>query len=97
MIKRMDHINIVVSDLEQAMAFFLDMGFEETHSAPLSGEKFTRVTGLADFKASYVALALPGTETNLGVDPVFFPRERQKYRCGEGQSNRSSSYRLCGR
>jgi adenylate cyclase class IV len=30
MIKRMDHINMVVSDIEQAKAFFMDLGFEES-------------------------------------------------------------------
>ena len=73
MIKRMDHINVVVSDIEQAKAFFLNLGFEEIDCAYLSGDMFSNITGLADIEANYVALALPGAETKLELIQYITP------------------------
>ena len=65
MIQRLDHINIVVSDLQQAKDFFLQLGFRETISSRLSGERFTVITGLPDVDAEFVGLSLPGSTTNV--------------------------------
>ena len=81
MIKRVDHINLVVSDIEQARAFFVNIGFEEIDSAELSGDTFAVAAGLDDIEAKFVALALPGAQTKLeliqyikppgGIDPAM--------------------------
>ena len=65
MITRLDHINIVVSDLKKAKGFFLKLGFKEEISSRISGERFTAVTGLPDFDAEFVGLSLPGSATNV--------------------------------
>lgn len=65
MIQRLDHINIVVSDLQKAKAFFLQLGFKEEISSRLSGERFTIITGLPQFDAEFVGLSLPGSPTNV--------------------------------
>ena len=65
MIKRLDHINIVVSDLQRAKDFFLKLGFKEVISSRLSGERFTIITGLPDVDAEFVGLSLPGSPTNI--------------------------------
>ncbi|MFZ7110922.1 MAG: VOC family protein [Desulfatiglandales bacterium] len=65
MIERMDHINIVVSDLQEAKDFFSLFGFQENDSSDLSGEWISAVVGLKDVRARYVALSLPGSSTNL--------------------------------
>lgn len=70
----MDHINMVVSDIEQAKAFFLDLGFEEIDCAHLSGDMFSTVIGLANVEANYAALALPGAETNLELIQYITPQ-----------------------
>ncbi len=38
MIQGLDHINIVVSNLEEARAFFLNFGFIEHDAAELTGD-----------------------------------------------------------
>ena len=73
MIKRMDHINVVVSDIEQARAFFLDLGFEEIDCADLSGETFAATTGLSNIEAKYVALSLPGGQTKMELIQYIIP------------------------
>jgi catechol 2,3-dioxygenase-like lactoylglutathione lyase family enzyme len=69
----MDHINIVVSDIAQAKSFFLDLGFQEIDSACLSGDMFSKVVGLKDIEATYVALMLPNTETKLELIQYLNP------------------------
>jgi catechol 2,3-dioxygenase-like lactoylglutathione lyase family enzyme len=65
MISKLDHINIVVSDLQKAKEFFLNLGFKEETSSRIAGERFTTVTGLPDFDAEFTALSLPGSSTNV--------------------------------
>jgi catechol 2,3-dioxygenase-like lactoylglutathione lyase family enzyme len=65
MLKRLDHINIVVTDLYKAREFFLNLGFEEGDSSTLSGEWISAIVGLDGVDASYVSLHLPGSETAI--------------------------------
>jgi catechol 2,3-dioxygenase-like lactoylglutathione lyase family enzyme len=73
MIRKLDHINIVVSDLQHAKAFFLRLGFAEVISSRLSGEKFTLVTGLPHIDAEFVGLSLPGSTTKIELIQYFTP------------------------
>ncbi len=73
MIKNIDHINIVVSDLQEAKKFFLDLGFEEVTSSYLSGEELSHVTGLPNIEAEFVGLSLPGSHTNIELIQYFSP------------------------
>jgi len=74
MIIRMDHINIVVSDLERAKIFFLNLGFEIIEEARLSGNRLSIVTKLACMEAKYVAIALPGAQTKLELIEYITPQ-----------------------
>lgn len=79
MITGINHINIVVTDLEKSKAFFRLLGFSPIRSKELSGEWIEKVVGLEGVKASYVALGLFGERTVIellqyhspkgGVDP----------------------------
>ena len=60
MIKNLDHVNIVVSSLENAEGFFRLLGFEKHHEGELSGPWISEVVGLEGVRARYVALSLPG-------------------------------------
>ncbi len=73
MLKRVDHVNLVVRDLDQAKKFFVDLGFEEIDHATLSGEDFSRVTGLSQAHAKYAALSLRGAETKLELIQYIYP------------------------
>lgn len=67
MIKKIDHINIVVKDLEKAKQFFLDLGFncKTDHAELLEGHWVDQLTDLKKVKAFYYALTLPGSQTSL--------------------------------
>ncbi len=45
-IQRMDHVSVVVDDLEAAKEFFVELGMELEGQAPVEGEWVDRVNGL---------------------------------------------------
>ena len=65
MIESIDHINIVVSDLKKAVAFFSILGFTECGASQLSGEWISSATGLPDVSAHYVRMEIKGETTRL--------------------------------
>ena len=83
MIKRLDHINVVVSDLEGATAFFRMLGFEEKDKAHLSGDSFAVVTGFEKMEANYVSLSLPGAETKLELIQYITPQGSRSPKLGQ--------------
>ncbi len=84
MINKLDHINIVVSNLREAQDFFLNLGFKEVSSSRISGERFSLVSGLPDFDAEFVGLSLPGSATNVELIQYYSPAARRK----DPESNR---------
>jgi catechol 2,3-dioxygenase-like lactoylglutathione lyase family enzyme len=77
MLKKINHVNIVVSNLDETKAFFIQLGFEVGDESGLSGEWISSIVGLPDVKARYVTLSLPGTETNLElIEYVSPPSEK---------------------
>jgi len=65
MILRPDHINIVVSDINQARDFFLQLGFTEIDRAQLTGAWIDSIVDLKNVDAEYIALEFPGSATRL--------------------------------
>ncbi len=65
-IKKIDHINISVSDLEKSKAFFVDLfGFQVLNEGTLEGEWIDKLVDLPQVKARYIQMSIPGTQTNL--------------------------------
>src|SRR6186997_1976906 len=58
-IKRMDHVSIVVDDLEAAKAFFAELGMELEGEAPVEGPSVDRVVGLNDVRADIAMMRTP--------------------------------------
>lgn len=65
MIRGIDHVNIVVTDLEEAIAFFSLFGFRVTHEGDLSGPWISEITGLEEVRAHYAALQIPGSKISV--------------------------------
>lgn len=70
MIARIDHLNIVVSDLEQAKAFFRLLGFDEGLGAELDPAFLERLTGIAGARGRFVTLLHPGS--NVTIELLHF-------------------------
>jgi catechol 2,3-dioxygenase-like lactoylglutathione lyase family enzyme len=59
-VERIDHINIVVKDLDEVKDFFLSLGFAQADESTLEGDWISETVGLDDVVARYVKLTLPG-------------------------------------
>ena len=60
MIRAIDHINIVVSDLERSVKFYTDLlGFKEINRVHLEGEWIEEIVGLKGVSADVVFIVAP--------------------------------------
>lgn len=64
-LKKIDHINIVVKDLDKVRRFFIDLGFKLNDQAQLKGDWISETVGLDDVDARYARLTLPGDSMAL--------------------------------
>jgi len=85
MINRIDHLNVVVSDLEQAKDFFALLGFVEGLGAELDPAFLTRLTGIDGARGRFITLCHPGSTTTIellqfdvgsGADPQLGRADR---------------------
>jgi catechol 2,3-dioxygenase-like lactoylglutathione lyase family enzyme len=58
-IQRMDHVSVVVDDLEAAIAFFAELGMELEGKAPVEGPSVDRVNGLDGVRVDIAMLRAP--------------------------------------
>jgi catechol 2,3-dioxygenase-like lactoylglutathione lyase family enzyme len=58
-IQRMDHVGVVVDDLEAAIAFFVELGMELEDEAPVEGRWVDRVVGLDDVRVDIAMMRTP--------------------------------------
>lgn len=90
MVKNVDHLTIVVRDIESAKAFFAPLGFVEAMSVVIRGEPFESYMGVPGIEAQHVTLVLenasPRTEIQLlkylHPDPLPDPAIRDLHRIG---------------
>ncbi|SRR5579884_977836 len=73
MVKKVDHIGIVVADLASARDFFLALGFRVERGGPLQGQWIDDILQLSAVNAEYLALSLPGAETNIELLKFYTP------------------------
>ncbi len=62
-INHIDHINIVVEDLDSAIQFFEKIGFTKKADKKLSGDWIDKVVGLTDVKARFASMELEEGQT----------------------------------
>lgn len=66
MIRGIDHLNIVVADMDRALAFYVGvLGFAKTKEAHLEGEWIEKIVGLRGVKAHAVFIVPPGGEPRI--------------------------------
>ena len=58
-IQRMDHVGVVVDDLEAAIAFFSELGLELEGETTVEGRWVDRVCGLDDVRADIAMMRTP--------------------------------------
>lgn len=68
-----DHVNIVVSNLDESVAFYERIGLEAVHRDILEGRWISDIVGLPEVRGEYVKMIFPGTETALELMQYFQP------------------------
>ncbi len=74
MIENIDHINIVVKDLEKSITFYTELlGFTLFRRARLKGEWIDKVVGLKDVEGEVAYIRAPGGEPRIELLQYFNP------------------------
>ncbi|MDD7963757.1 VOC family protein [Actinomycetospora lemnae] len=64
-VQRLDHVGVVVDDLENAIAFFLELGLELGDRGPVEGEWVDRVVGLEGVRVEIAFVQTPDGRDRL--------------------------------
>ena len=67
MLKRFDHVTVVVRDLDAARAFFGLLGFKEDKAVVISGPTFAAYMDVQGIEADHVTLVLSGADPSVEV------------------------------
>jgi catechol 2,3-dioxygenase-like lactoylglutathione lyase family enzyme len=73
-IQRMDHVSVVVDDLEAAKAFFLELGMEPEGETPIEGDWVDRVNGLDGVRVDIAMMRTPDGHSRLELTRFHSPR-----------------------
>ncbi|KRA99431.1 glyoxalase [Devosia sp. Root685] len=79
-VKRMDNVGIVVDDLEEAIAFFGEIGLELEGRAMVEGEWAGRVTGLGDQTVEIAMMRTPDGHSRLELSRFIMPEVVEDHR-----------------
>ncbi len=72
-IQRMDHVSVVVDDLEAAKAFFVELGMELEGEAPIEGPWVDRVSGLDGVRVDIAMMRTPDGHGRLELAKYLTP------------------------
>jgi catechol 2,3-dioxygenase-like lactoylglutathione lyase family enzyme len=72
-IQRMDHVGVVVDDLEAAKAFFVELGMELEGEAPAEGRWVDRVVGLDNVRVDIAMMRTPDGHSRLELTKFHTP------------------------
>jgi len=72
-IQRLDHVSVVVDDLEAAIAFFVELGMELEGEAPIEGPSVDRLNGLDGVRVDIAMLRTPDGHGRLEVTKFHTP------------------------
>ena len=72
-IQRMDHVSVVVDDLEAAVTFFDELGMELEGEAPIEGPSVDRVNGLDGVRVDIAMMRTPDGHGRLELTKFHSP------------------------
>jgi catechol 2,3-dioxygenase-like lactoylglutathione lyase family enzyme len=72
-IQRMDHVSVVVDDLEAAIAFFVELGMELEGQAPIEGRSVDRVNALDGVRVDIAMMRTPDGHGRLELTKFHAP------------------------
>ena len=74
-VRSLDHVGIVVDDLEAATAFFLDLGLEREGATSVQGKWVDDVIGLEDVEADVVMVRTPDGSGKIELSNLHSPAD----------------------
>jgi catechol 2,3-dioxygenase-like lactoylglutathione lyase family enzyme len=74
-IKRIDHIGVVVDNIEEAKEFFIDFGFTVQGEAEEQSELLDKVVGMKGAKSHIVFLQAPNNQITLELTKFLNPAD----------------------
>jgi len=92
-----DHITVVVTDLDEAKAFFGVLGFAERQSVVVTGEEMSRYMGIDGWEADHVTLVDTGAPVHQEIQLLRFHRPDPVVDDGSGDLARTGFSHLCVR
>jgi catechol 2,3-dioxygenase-like lactoylglutathione lyase family enzyme len=72
-VRRMDHVGIVVDDLADAIAFFVELGLELAGEAEVEGEWVDRIIGLNGVRSQIAMLRTPDGHSRIELTEFHTP------------------------
>jgi catechol 2,3-dioxygenase-like lactoylglutathione lyase family enzyme len=78
-IQRMDHVGIIVDDLAEAVAFFVELGLELQGEAQVEGDWVDRVVALEGVRAQIAMLQTPDGHGRLELSKFHTPSAEGGY------------------
>ena len=72
-IQRMDHVSVVVDNLEAAKAFFVELGMELEGEAPIEGCWVDRINGLDGVRVDIAMLRTPDGHSRIELTKFHTP------------------------
>ena len=75
-VQRMDHVGVVVEDLEAATAFFVELGLRRQGEASVGGDWVDRIIGLEGVRSRIVMLETPDGHNRLELSKFETPPAR---------------------
>jgi len=72
-ILRMDHVSVVVDDLEAAKAFFVELGMELEGEAPIEGPSVDRLNAIDGIRVDIAMMRVPGSSDRVELTRFHTP------------------------
>jgi catechol 2,3-dioxygenase-like lactoylglutathione lyase family enzyme len=72
-IQRLDHVSVVVDDLEAAIAYFVELGMELEGKAPIEGRSVDRVNALDGVRVDIAMMRTPDGHGRLELTKFHNP------------------------
>lgn len=72
-IKRLDHVSVVVEDLESAIDFFTALGMDVEGKAPIEGPVVDRLNGIEGIKVDIVMMRTPDGHGRIELTKFHHP------------------------
>jgi catechol 2,3-dioxygenase-like lactoylglutathione lyase family enzyme len=97
MVSNFDHMTIVVTDADEAVAFFALLGFELVRSVVISGPVIEAYMGVPGIEADHLTLVIPGSEPRQEVQLLHYHAPPVDLDGGSGNLARTGFNHVCFR